>query len=199
MARGLTRLQLEFCREYVVDFNGTQAMVRARRTCGEKGTVSSAAVTAVKWLRMAKVQEAIRQFSKDAFLQAGVEPAAVLHGLVEIAFSDARELLDANNALIPIRDLPARVSRSIASIEVDEIWEGAGDERVQVGETKKVKLWNKLPAFEMLGKHLKLFTDQVEFPSGVPLLFETGESGIPGSAQPTLAAAAAQGKGMGDE
>jgi phage terminase small subunit len=181
----LTHKQLAFAREYVKDFNGTKAAVRAfvpRK---------SAAVMASKWLKMDKVREAVRQFSREAFVQAGVEPASVIAGIVEIAFSDPAEMFTEGGALKPVREMSPAVRRTLASVEVFEEFEGSGKSREKVGETKKIRLWDKPKAFEMLGKHLKLFTEQVEFPNGVSFTFNTGEMGTPGSARPELVGAAA--------
>lgn len=187
MARALTKLQLEFCKEYVSCFDGTEAMVRARKTCGVKGNRKSARVTASKWLTKANIREANRQLSREAFVESGIDPAAVLQGVYEIAFSDPRQVFDGNGAMLPVRELPAGVARSISSIEVDELFAGAGEEKLLVGHTKKIKFWPKNDAFRMLGEHLKLWKgDKDGGVSGAPvnITITTGEAGTPGSMAP---------------
>jgi phage terminase small subunit len=48
---------------------------------------------------------------------------------------------------------------AIAGFEVIELFEGTGDEKHAYGLLKKVKLVNKLGSLELLGKHLKLFSE----------------------------------------
>lgn len=86
----------------------------------------------------------------------------VLTELHRIASSDLVMAFDEKNCLLPLVDIPEDIRRCIASIEVDEIWEGFGAERTQVGVTKKIKLWDKNKALEMLGKYLKLFVERKE-------------------------------------
>ena len=52
--------------------------------------------------------------------------------------------------------------KALASVEVDELFEGTGKDREQTGYTKKIKTTDKLKALELLGKHLKMFTDVTE-------------------------------------
>jgi len=56
--------------------------------------------------------------------------------------------------------MPPHVRRAIASVEIEEVWEGSGADRVQSGELKKVKFWPKHTGLELLGKHVKLFGDE---------------------------------------
>ena len=55
--------------------------------------------------------------------------------------------------------------RAIASVEVSE-------ERVDgevVGEIRKVKFWDKKGSLDLLGRHLKLFTDVLEVKDMTPM------------------------------
>ncbi len=49
------------------------------------------------------------------------------------------------------------VAAAIASIQTFEEFAGKGEDRIQTGLTRKVKLFDKIKAFELLGKHLQLF------------------------------------------
>jgi phage terminase small subunit len=90
-----------------------------------------------------------------------VSAATVLSELVHIATVDPGEAFDESGALRPVSEMPFNVRHSIASIEVDELWEGYGAERAQVGVTKKIKFNDKLRALELLGKNLSLFADRL--------------------------------------
>jgi hypothetical protein len=86
----------------------------------------------------------------------------VLHELRRIGFSDIREIFRDDGSLKSPKDWPKDVALAVSSVEVDELFDGVGRERRQVGETKKLKLWDKMRALELLGKNLKLFTERHE-------------------------------------
>ncbi len=60
---------------------------------------------------------------------------------------------------------------SVAGLEVNEMFEGSGDQKHAYGLCKKIKIADKGQNLERLGKHLKLFTDKVEAsgPDGGPI------------------------------
>jgi len=82
---------------------------------------------------------------------------SVIAALASIVYSDPRKAFDKNGALLPVHEWPDSVAAGIASIEVDEIASGKGDERVVIGHTKKVKFWDKVSAIDKAMKHLGLF------------------------------------------
>lgn len=57
----LTALQKRFVKEYPIDFNGTEAYLRASNTINRK----SASVQASKFMRIPKIKEAIEAYVKD--------------------------------------------------------------------------------------------------------------------------------------
>ena len=65
--------------------------------------------------------------------------------------------------------MPEALRLAISSIEVFEEFEGSGKDRVYIGDTKKLKIWDKVKALELLGKHLKLFTEKLELSGKVEL------------------------------
>ena len=83
----------------------------------------------------------------------------VLAELLLIAKADIRDAFNEHGNLRDITDIPEHVARSISGIEIDAIYEGRGEDRTHVGFTKKVKFWPKVQALDLLGKHLKIFTE----------------------------------------
>lgn len=83
--------------------------------------------------------------------------AALLREAKLIARADIRDAYDEHGRLLPMKDMPEHLARAIASVEVDELFEGVGKDREQVGVTKKVKFWNKDKMVETLGKQVGLF------------------------------------------
>jgi len=86
----------------------------------------------------------------------------VLRELRRLGLSDIRKIFKEDGSLKPVEEWPAEISAAVASIEVDELFEGSGKERQQIGFTKKVKFWDKGRALELLGKNLRLFIERHE-------------------------------------
>jgi len=83
------------------------------------------------------------------------------------AFCDSRKFFDDKGQLIPIPELGDGSAAGLAGFEVTEIWAGEGEDRKQVGSTKKIKLGNKLSALELFGKATGYYQDKVEAPQSV--------------------------------
>lgn len=92
---------------------------------------------------------------------------ALIAELKSLAFSDIGGLYDENNCLRDIKDIPEALRRAVAAIEVDEIWSGTGYAREKIGETKKVKLWDKKGSIDSFMKHLGMFIERLEVKQNV--------------------------------
>jgi phage terminase small subunit len=150
----LTPKQQRFVDEYLVDLNATRAAIRAgysKRTAASIGEEN---------LRKPEVSSAIDARKAKRAEKVEVKAEAVLRELQTFGHMDPAEIVDDNGRLLPLKQMPEHVRRAIASVEIEEIWDGKGDDRVQVGELKKVKFWNKKDGLELLGKHIKLFGDE---------------------------------------
>lgn len=153
----LTPKQQRFVDEYVVDLNGKQAAIRAG--CSPR----SAEVTASKWLRIPKVSEAVAAKQKKVAEKLELDATMVLKDLLVHARADFRRAYDKDGRLLPVHEIPDDVALAITSTKVFEEWGSDGDGgKVPVGEVREVKFSDKLRALELLGKHLKLFTDKLE-------------------------------------
>lgn len=86
----------------------------------------------------------------------------VLQELETVGMTDIREAFDQAGRMKDIQEMPEAVARAISSIEVEELFDGQGEEREHVGQVKKVKLWDKIRAQELIGKKLKMFIDRAE-------------------------------------
>ena len=97
---------------------------------------------------------------------------AILGEIRFLARFDIRRLYKDDGTLKNIAELDAQTARAVAAVEVDEIFEGSGAERQQVGETKKIKLWDKLKALDMAARNRGLVTDRVALTAGKQTLEE---------------------------
>lgn len=159
----LTPQQLLFCQEYIKDMNGTKAAIRAGYA--EKSAVNQAS----RLLTNEYICSQIKQLMEDRLQAARVDKDLVLSELVKIAKADIRKLFNENGGLLPVNEWPDDIAGAVASVEVDEIFGNVGPEKMQIGEVKKIKLWKKEKALELLGKNLALFMDKIEVSGSVTL------------------------------
>lgn len=80
------------------------------------------------------------------------EKERCLQELRAIATVDIRQAYNEDGTLKPMREMPPELAACISSVESDELFEGVGQEREQVGYTKKVKFWDKAKAIELFMK-----------------------------------------------
>lgn len=147
----LTDKQIRFCEEYIIDMNGTQAAIRAGYS--EK----TARQIASEYLSKPNIQEKISLLKKELSEKTGVTAQMVINELAKVAFLDPRDLFSVDNALLNVRQLDDKSAGAISSIEVYEEYGVVDDERQPIGQTKKIKFWDKVSALEKLGKHLGIF------------------------------------------
>jgi phage terminase small subunit len=154
----LTPKQKRFVDEYLIDLNATQAAIRA----GYKE--KTARFIAAENLTKPIIQEVIQKAMNERSKRTEVTQDRTLKELARIGFSDIRKYFDEDGSLKKITDLDDDAAAVVSSVEVDELFEGRGEDRIQIGYTRKIKLWDKNSALEKIGKHLKMFTEKMEFP-----------------------------------
>jgi phage terminase small subunit len=145
-----------FAREYLKDLNGTQAAIRAGYA------PAGAHVEGSRLLADEEVQAHIAGLAAARNTELKIEAREVLEELLRLAMQDIAPAFNDDGTLKQIHEIPADIRRAIAGVEVEELFEGRGQDREQVGVLKKVKFWNKNQALEALGRHLALFKDVIE-------------------------------------
>jgi phage terminase small subunit len=169
---GLTERQRAFCEEYLIDMNGAGAARRAGYS------PKTARVIATQLLEKPIVQAHLAELMRERSERTQVTADRVITEVARLGFSDLRKLFDDHGGLLPVNDWPDDVAGAVASVEVDELFEGVGENRIHVGQTKKIKLWDKPRALDLLGKHLKLWVERIESsgPNGGPI--QTRDDGL---------------------
>jgi phage terminase small subunit len=162
---GLNDKQRRFALEFIVDLNGTQAAIRAGYS--EK----TARAIAQELVTKAEVVAAIQAAMDERAKRTNVTADRVILEAARIGFSDLRKLFAVDGSLLPVDQWPDDVAAAVASVEVDELFEGRGEERTQIGFTRKVKMWDKVKSLDLLGRHLKLWVERHEHtgPNGGPI------------------------------
>lgn len=171
-----------FCHEYIKDLNGKRAAIAVGYS--EKG----ASVCATKLLKQPDVRSLIQALMDKRSKRMDITADRVLEEIARSAFFDIGDLYNESGAIKPLHEIESQARRAIASIESQELFEGFGKDRIQTGHTKKLKLNDKLKALELLGRHLKLFTDKVEHVSNKPFILELidGKKIVMGTGKPEI-------------
>ena len=150
--RKLQTKQELFLVEYLVDFNGTQAAIRAGYSA------KSAATTANLMLRKPHIAAALDAEVERRAENSEVTQARVVEELAKIAFIDPRRLYDNAGNLLPVCKLDADVAAALSSIEAQESRSCGG----VLTEVKKMRLIDKMSALNTLARHLGMLTDKMQ-------------------------------------
>lgn len=92
----------------------------------------------------------------------------IIEQLRNMVTADLMTAFADDGTLLPVKDIPVGVRHWIAGMEVEELWEGRGENRAQVGVLKKVRFWDKVRSTELLMRNLKMLIDRHEV-TGVSL------------------------------
>lgn len=155
-----------FIAEYLVDLNATQAAVRAGyspKTANEQ---------AARLLANVSVRAAIDEAQKRTLDKLEISKDRVLEEIACLAYSDIADYVRDDGTIDwpLIKSLPRQKRVAIQKLIVDTTG-GAGDGKRRVVERTRFECASKLQALELLGRHLKLFTDKLEV-TGDDLLAE---------------------------
>lgn len=160
----MTPKQTRFVAEYLANgLNATKAAISAGYS------KKSATVEGARLLVNAKVSAEIGKKTAKRFEKLELTGDMVIAELRKMAFLDPRKLFAVDGSLIPIHELDDDTAASIAGLEVNELFEGDGDQKHAYGLLKKIKIADKGVNLERLGRYFKLFTDKVEHSGAVTL------------------------------
>ena len=163
----LTHKQAMFVNEYLVDLNATQAAIRAgysEHTAHDIGCEN---------LKKPNVAAAIFVAMEERADRTGITADKVLSEISKLGFANMHDYMTVNDdgyAYVNLSDLTREQAAAIQEMTVDSYYEGKGDDAREVKKVK-FKLADKKGNLELLGKHLKLFTEKQEIsgPGGKPI------------------------------
>ncbi len=146
----MTRKQKLFCEEYPIDLNATQAAIRAGYSPESAGSIGS------ELLKKPEIRARIDKAMAERSKRTGINADRVLQELGKIAFVNAADVIDMNNATV--KDGADRDdTAAIASVKVKVI-SGANGEGIE----REIRLADKLKALELCGRHLGMFNDKLD-------------------------------------
>lgn len=147
----MTPKQKLFCREYLVDLNATQAAMRAGYSKKSAKSIGQENLT------KPDIQKRIQESMDKRVQRVERDADTVLNGAFDIAEFDLGELFDENGHLLNIPDMPEHVRRMVGPIEIQTRFErGSDEDEGEVVITSKIKVFDRLKAYELAGKHTKI-------------------------------------------
>jgi phage terminase small subunit len=156
-----------FCQEYIKDFNGAQAAIRAGYS--EKTARNQAS----RLLTNEDVRKRVEELTQERAEKTQIDAQYVLRRLHDIDQMDILDILsDDLGSFKPIPEWPKTWRTSISGVDMSEIFEVIEGQREMVGVLKKIKWPDKTKNLELLGKHvgigafsekLKVDTDAITF------------------------------------
>lgn len=167
----LNKRQRQFCEEYLIDLNATQAAIRA----GYKEKFAH--TNAPKLLQNTTIKAKIDELMAERQKRTEITQDRVLRELAIIAFSNAAdyasvvereaflEAEDGEKIRVLDEDGNPVMYRTVEPVLTEKLTE---DQKRALAVIKKgrdgfeVKPYDKVRALELLGKHLGMFTDKVQ-------------------------------------
>ncbi len=146
-----TPKQLQFCKEYIIDLNATQAAIRAgysKKTARQK---------AHNLFTIVYILEKVEELQSERSKRTEITSDMVLKELAKIAFFDPRGLFNKDWTMKQPQDWSDDVAAVIGGIDVNHIV-GNDDLKAIVS---KLKVVSKEKALELIGRHLAMFTDKI--------------------------------------
>ena len=161
----LTEKQRRFVDEYLIDLNATQAAIRAGysvKTANEQGA---------RLLANVSIQSEISRNMAERSRRTGVNQDRVVMELAKIAFVNAADVIDSDDATIKA-GATADDTAAIQSVKVKVIPTKEGE-----GVEREIRLNDKLKALELLGKHLGMWNDKLDVNLNIPVVI-SGEDDL---------------------
>jgi phage terminase small subunit len=110
--------QVKFAEAYALTNNATEAFVTAGFTANSRGT---AQVGGWRLLRNRAIADLIRSIREEAVAAARVSVDRIAAAMANIAFSDRRDLFDAQTGrLLPPHQWPPDIASAVESIELED-------------------------------------------------------------------------------
>lgn len=142
----LTDKQDQFCREYLIDLNATQAAIRAgysEKTAGSIGDEN---------LKKPEIQNFISELKAQRSERTEITAEMVLKELAKIGFSNIQDYIGADNSTNDLSTIDKNKAAAISGIKVTSV-SGEGYEKTTV----EFKLHDKIAALEKIAKHIGFF------------------------------------------
>lgn len=145
-----------FAREYVIDFNGTRAAIAAGYSA------RTAYSRASQLLNIVEVQNLIAERVSALITKLDLSAEKVLTELTRVGFSNILDYVTVKDgdAFVDLSRMTREQAAAVQEIVVEDYLDGRGENARDVRRVK-FKLLDKIKSLELLGKHLKIFAENV--------------------------------------
>ncbi len=140
----LTDKQKQFCEEYLIDLNATQAAIRAGYSKKTAQEISA------QNLSKLIIQEYLSELKAKRAEKIEITQDEVLRELKNFAYADITDIM--NLSFAEIKQLPIELRRMISSYKKTET-SGDGWEKISY----EIKFVDKMKAIEMINRHIGLY------------------------------------------
>lgn len=156
----LTEQQKLFCHEYLIDLNATASAIRSGYSPKTAHNIGC------RILKRPQVQEYLDVLMAQRSKRTGITADRILNELAKIAFVNPGDVIDLRNGMVRT-DVH---SDDIATIQSVKIKSGSNDD-AEWNESE-TKMYDKLKALELLGKHLGMFKEKIDADVTHSVIFE---------------------------
>lgn len=173
----MTDKQKRFCDEYLIDFNATRAYKTVYTSCKKE---DSARKAGSRLLTNVDIKNYIEEMSEEKQKETKITQQMVLDELAKIAFFNIKDIYNENGTLKQINELDDNTAKAISSVKV---LQRAGSMKINIDSDRKdeevpiehipeqiiqIRTNDKKGALELLGKHLGMFKERVDFGQDQP-------------------------------
>ena len=141
---GLSDLQERFCKEYIVDFNATQAAIRSGYS------KKNAQKIGPETLGKTRVQARIKELTRRKEKKLDISAEKTLKEIANLAYSNFYEILD---KISKKKELTEDEQKIISEKTIT---------KTNTGGSIKYKAHSKEKALEMLARYFNMFVDKLE-------------------------------------
>lgn len=157
----LTQKQKRFVEEYLIDLNATQAAIRAGYSPKRASEIG------YQLLQKTTVSKAIAEAMAERSKRTGISQDRILREYARIGFAKITDFVEWDDfgsiRIKPSSEISEDDAAAIAEVTETEIELPSGG----IKRVRKIKLHDKCPALEKLGKHLGMFTDKISISGDV--------------------------------
>lgn len=157
--RPLRPKQRKFVLLYLGECRGN-ASESYRRAYGAKTNVAE--TNGTRLLGNARVAAVIAKHSLKVEKRLGLTVEALDRELARITQFDPAKLYAEDGSILPIREMDEDTRRALSALEQEEIFEGSGEDRINVGTLRKVKWHSKTEAIGLGYKRLGAIVEKHE-------------------------------------
>ena len=141
----ITNKQKQFCIEYLIDFNATQAAIRTGYSPRSARQIGSDLLT------KHDNQQEIQRIAKNAVNKTEVSVERIIKEYADIAFCDASKLHDDNGNLLELDQIDKGTASAIKEYVVR-----SSKSKNKSQEVTKIVFHDKISALEVLAKYVNL-------------------------------------------